>query len=35
MGHVTIIGNSKDEISQKVEFVKENLKVISIKKVEN
>jgi 5-(carboxyamino)imidazole ribonucleotide synthase len=35
MGHVTIIGNSKDEISQKVEFVKANLKVISIKKVEN
>ncbi|MFN5795233.1 MAG: ATP-grasp domain-containing protein, partial [Bacteroidota bacterium] len=35
MGHVTIIGNSRGEISKKVEFVKANLKVISIKKVEN
>jgi 5-(carboxyamino)imidazole ribonucleotide synthase len=35
MGHVTIVGNSKDEISEKVEFIKANLKVFSIKKVEN
>ena len=35
MGHVTIIGEKDFEIAEKVKFVKENLKVESIKKVEN
>jgi len=35
MGHATIIGNSNKEISQKVELVKNNLEVITFKKVEN